>query len=167
MCRGSRSGGGGDESDLTDSLGAVRPFRLCLLDEDALDGGHPLGRDDALRFERWSLDVSAVDNELLGKCVPEPHMYGTLELTLEQITVHDSPDVVCCDDLGDPPIIVEDNDLRTPPEADMRALDVLGVHRLRHPELDLADEFAPGKLGQLRAVEFGSQRIAGPLDREA
>src|SRR5207245_11550454 len=50
--RAGHGGRGGDQRDLTDPLGPVRPFGLWLLHEDAFDGGHPNGGDDAERLER-------------------------------------------------------------------------------------------------------------------
>src|SRR5918999_4929575 len=61
--------GSRQQSDLADTLRAVRTFWLRFLDKDALDFRHALRRDDALRLQSRGLDVAALDNEFLGERV--------------------------------------------------------------------------------------------------
>ena len=97
------------------------------IDEDQFHLGHLMGAKDADALDRVGDDLPAVHDEVLAQRVAEAHVDRAFHLALEQNRVHHLPNVMGRDDFLDPPLVVENHDLRSEAVGEVR----LGLRDIR------------------------------------
>lgn len=148
----SHRAGSRHQPNLADALSAVWSFRLIFLYEDGLDRWHPGRRNDVQRLQSHGNRHPAFNDELFGETMPEAHVHSALNLTLQEHRIDDFTNIMSSDDLGQPPVVVQNYDLSGPAVGEVRDWVVDVGARFAGPvDFNFTAELLAGQLNQVES----------------